>query len=107
MPVLQVVSPVHNLRHLRVVVVRGARLILKSTNQKPGRLYLTNQKPPHLVILAPGCEECEGVPGAVRGLPPAGHQLLVIEHLRGVDHDVSVAPGVTILQVWIRLHPSS
>ena len=82
MPALQIVSPVNNLRHLRVVVVRGARLILKTTNQKPGRLFLTNQRPgrlfvtnqrpPHLVILAPGCEECEGVPGAVRGLPPAG-----------------------------------
>ena len=92
MPALQVVSPVHNLRHLRVVVVRGARLILKSTNQKPGRLYLTNQRPPHLVILAPGCEECEGVPGAVPGLLTAGHQLLAVEHFRGEGYDVLVTP---------------
>ena len=46
----------------------------------------------HLVILAPGCEEGEGVPGAVPGLLTAGHQLLTVEHLRGEGHNVLVTP---------------
>ena len=47
---------------------------------------------------APGCEEGEGVPGGVRGLPAAGHQLLLVEHVAGVGDDVLVTAVVLAQQ---------
>ena len=70
----QLRQSVHNLVDLAVVVVGGAVGVLS--------------------VLAPGSEECEGVPDRVGRLPPAGHQLLVVEHLAGVSHDGLVAPVV-------------
>ena len=47
---------------------------------------------------APGCEEGEGVPGGVCGLPAAGHQLLLVEHVAGVGDDVLVTAVVLAQQ---------
>ena len=61
----------------------------------------------HLVILAPGSEEGEGLPLIVPGLLAASHQLLAVEHLRGEGHDVLVTPASSSLSSLSSSLPSS
>ena len=87
-------QPVHNLRHLRVVVEGGAGGVLAV-------LAPDITSPLHCItsdLPAPGCEEGEGVPGGVCGLPAAGHQLLLVEHVAGVGDDVLVTAVVLAQQ---------
>ena len=71
---LELGQSVHHLVHLAVVVEGGAVRVL--------------------VILAPGSEEGERMPGEVGGLLATGHQLLLVEHVTGEAHYGLVTPVV-------------